>query len=371
MIFVSYARKDRQAAAKLVSELAAEGIDCVIDPALTEGDAFWRDAIARRFRECELMIGLVSPHAERSPWVEQEQRAFAGPKLWIAIDHADDGRRSPLGVPSAPVPADRALPAICAALPTGPRQLMRRREPPPARLIGPGERLRHMKEQQGRLDAFLRQRNRFSRSALEIAGDAACITNRSVELQLFAIDAEAPGRTVFVGTRPVTNAQYRAFTDDTGYQVPPTWRRTGFRADDAPVTGVNWFEACAFAAWVGGSLPTEAEWLGAARGNDGARRFATASGDIDPTMACYGRPFGSSWPMAATSYRANPAGYYGLCGNTWDWCATAWGPHRVIRGGGYMDAPAFCTIDTRYRNAPIDRDCCVGFRVKVAVRKAV
>jgi hypothetical protein len=36
-----------------------------------------------------------------------------------------------------------------------------------------------------------------------------------------------------------------------------------------------------------------------------------------------------------------------------------------------MDAHAFCTTDTRYRNAPIDRDCCVGFRVKVAVRKAV
>jgi hypothetical protein len=370
MIFVSYAREDRQAAAKLVGELAAEGIDCVIDPTLTEADAFWRDAIARQFRECELMIGLVSSHASRSPWVEQEQRAFAGPKLWIAIDHAKDGRRSLLGAPSAPVPADLALPAIRAALPAGARRLRRRYEPPDC-LIGPGERLRQIKEQQGCLDTFLRQSSRFSRSALEVAGDAACITNRSVELQLCAIDAEAPGRTVFVGTRPVTNAQYRAFTDDTGYQAPPTWRRTGFRADDAPVTGVNWFEACAFAAWVGGSLPTEAEWLSAARGNDGSRRFATASGDIDPTVACYGRPFGSCGPMTATSYRANPEGYYGLCGNTWDWCATAWGPHRVIRGGGYMDAAAFCTIDTHYRNAPIDRDCCVGFRVKVAVRKAV
>jgi formylglycine-generating enzyme required for sulfatase activity len=247
---------------------------------------------------------------------------------------------------------------------------MRRRKHPD-RLIQRGKRLQHMQEQQRRLDAFLRLRDRLSPPALDVAGHIGRIRNGSMELQFSAINAGTLGSTIFIGTRPVTNAQYRAFIAATGYEEPPTWQRAPFRADDVPVTGVNWFEACAFAAWVGGSLPTEAEWVAAARGNDEVRRFATASGDINPTVACYGRPFGCCGPVAATTYRPNPEGYYGLCGNVWDWCASPWGLHQVIRGGGCMDAAAFCTIETRYRNAPIDRDCSVGFRVKAALHGTI
>ncbi len=368
MLFISYAREDQQAAAKLINELDAEGIQFVIDPDLTEGDPFWREAVAQRFCECTLMVGLASLHAERSPWVQQERRAFTGSKLWVAIGPAANRLEACSDEASELVQPERALRAIRAALGAGFRNRSRRPEQR-NRLIPRDDRLQRIQELQSHLDAFLKSRNPRSAPTLEVAGAIARSRNGPIELQLCAIHAETQGTAIFVGTEPVTNAQYRAFIDATCYKEPPTWRRSAFRSDDAPVTGVNWFEARAFAAWVGGSLPTEGEWLRAARGSDMVRRFATASGDIDPAMACYGRPFGSFAPVATTAYPPNPNGYYGLCGNTWDWCASTWGPHQVIRGGGCMDAAAFCTIETRYRQAPIDRDCCVGFRVKIATNK--
>src|SRR5262249_31686808 len=78
MLFISYAREDRRLAAKLADELDAEGVDCLIDPELAEGDPFWRERIARHFPDCSLMVGIASTHARNSPWVEQEQRAFPG-----------------------------------------------------------------------------------------------------------------------------------------------------------------------------------------------------------------------------------------------------------------------------------------------------
>jgi len=374
MLFISYAREDRRLAAKLADELAAEGVDCLIDPELAEGDPFWRERIAQRFPDCSLMVGIASTHARNSPWVEQEQRAFPGRRLWVAADDAVDRLPPQADGPNRLIGCSRAVRAILAALPPeeGSWQAWRSRRKPVEDRIGCDERDRRIRDAQRRLDALLRSRDFPSRLALEVAGDVACGRNAAIELRFGAADRETSGSRVFVGTTPVTNTQYRAFIDATGFAEPPTWQRPAFRADDAPVTGVNWFEACAFAVWAGGSLPTEADWLAAARGgNRGAdgkvRCFATATGEIDPAAACYARAFGASPPAVTATYRPSPEGYFGLCGNTWDWCASPWGTHRVIRGGGCMDAEAFCMIAARYRNAPIDRDCSVGFRVKIAL----
>ena len=105
------------------------------------------------------------------------------------------------------------------------------------------------------------------------------------------------------------------------------------------------------------------------RCNDDSRRFATATGDIDRSVAHFDGPFIGGAPVGATTYRPTPEGYYGLCGNSWDWCASSWGPFRVIRGGGCMDVASFCAVQARYRNAPIDRDCSVGFRIKVTLQQ--
>lgn len=68
----------------------------------------------------------------------------------------------------------------------------------------------------------------------------------------------------------VSNAQYKAFVDQTGYAAPEQWNRFGYDLALAqrPVVGVTLEDAEAYARWCGKRLPTAAEWEAAARSPD-------------------------------------------------------------------------------------------------------
>ncbi len=88
--------------------------------------------------------------------------------------------------------------------------------------------------------------------------------------------------------------------------------------DDLPAVGITWHQAVGYCMWVGGRLPTEAEWEKAARGTDG-RRYLW--GDAEPTcdranfLDCKAglAPVGS-YPEGAT-----PFGAHHMAGNIWEW----------------------------------------------------
>ncbi len=63
----------------------------------------------------------------------------------------------------------------------------------------------------------------------------------------------------------VTNAQYQQCVDDEGCQPSSAWHYER-ATQNLPATYLNWFESEAYCEWLGGRLPTEAEWEKAARG---------------------------------------------------------------------------------------------------------
>lgn len=156
--------------------------------------------------------------------------------------------------------------------------------------------------------------------------------------------SEKPARTVFVDTfniskYEVTNAQYnacvnagicgvagRSITDDNITYNP------GFFADNLPVVGVSWQDASTFCNWLGGRLPTEAEWEKAARGSGDQRRYPWGS-DYDPSRA----NLSSGYPTAVGSYPSgvSPYGIMDMAGNVFEWTATADGDKYILRGGGW------------------------------------
>ncbi len=157
-----------------------------------------------------------------------------------------------------------------------------------------------------------------------------------------------------------------------------------------PVANVTWFEAMAYAAWIGGSLPTEAEWEYAARGRE-ARPYPW--GKALPTPE-YGNFENSGRHRSAEVGRfpkgTTPTGLLDMAGNVHEWCrdwyAEKWyedaanrspsegdlGPlkgdfwSRVVRGGSFNDGnPLFLLAAARQNRLPAEAHEDVGFRVVV------
>jgi formylglycine-generating enzyme required for sulfatase activity len=154
---------------------------------------------------------------------------------------------------------------------------------------------------------------------------------RSSMLEQHTFDAELPQHQVYldayeISRYEITNAQYRAFIEATdrptprGHNGEETWVDETFNGGTQPVVGVTWFDAQAFAEWIGGSLPTEAQWERAARGTE-ARTYPW--GDTPPKArqhANFARRYNCPMPVGQFPKGESSNGIADLAGNVWEWC---------------------------------------------------
>jgi len=92
--------------------------------------------------------------------------------------------------------------------------------------------------------------------------------------------------------------------------------------DERPMVGISWQEARAFCKWLGGRLPTEAEWEYAARGGIAGGTYPW--GDEPPTCerAHFGAcGSGSLEPRAVGQDPPNEYGLHDMAGNVREWVA--------------------------------------------------
>lgn len=172
--------------------------------------------------------------------------------------------------------------------------------------------------------------------------------------------------------------------------------------DNFPIIYVTWYGAKAYADWVGGTLPTEAQWEYACRagtttpfsvgtagtGNIMNGHLANIGGeftyDADKGGEQNDKPSGIylEETTAVGQYAPNAWGLYDMHGNTWEWCSD-WYDHsdanaghaatdpkgastgigRIVRGGSWRDNAKDCRSACRPNTYPDYFNPDIGFRV--------
>ncbi|MCD6125162.1 SUMF1/EgtB/PvdO family nonheme iron enzyme [bacterium] len=236
----------------------------------------------------------------------------------------------------------------------------------------------------------------------------------------------------------VTCAQYAEFIASGGYDDPEWWDPVSWKWKESehinaplnwgnpdyhlgeefpnyPVTGISWYEAMAYARFVGKSLPTEAEWEFAARGNEGEdinsdgipdgfkfpwgnefyrgdSTFCNYKSGADGGMDSYDDGYRLTAPVGSYPHGASPFGVMDMAGNVAEWCydwfdinyysfspyenptGPETGTEKVVRGGSYIttssiDLPGYNLRTTsRAKKSPETRRNFIGFRLVKRVR---
>ena len=222
---------------------------------------------------------------------------------------------------------------------------------------------------------------------------------------------------LYLDRYPVTNRQYQIFVDDGGYQQMGLWDpkiwpavldfvdQTGFNGprfwvngrypegkEDHPVVGVSWYEATAYARWVGKRLPSDPEWVKAAawpvlaHGTRPIQRRYPWGNSMDRSRA---HIWGSGPTDTISVYElaegVSVGGAYHLTGNVWEWTTSDFGVWdasarqlqtatvmKSIRGGAfdtYFETQA--TTQFQSGECPTLRKRNIGFRCALSTNDVI
>lgn len=140
---------------------------------------------------------------------------------------------------------------------------------------------------------------------------------------------------------------------------PGEWRR--FVRPTRPIVGVSFYEAEAYARFLGRRLPTEAEWEATARGPAGRAYPWGEELDVG-RVGMRGMGPRVTWPCGYFPRGAGPFGHLDLVGNVWQWTTTKDRGGVIVRGGSWASRPEQGRTDFFNVYDPSTRHSHVGFR---------
>jgi formylglycine-generating enzyme required for sulfatase activity/energy-coupling factor transporter ATP-binding protein EcfA2 len=187
---------------------------------------------------------------------------------------------------------------------------------------------------------------------------------------------------------PVTNVQYAIFLRESGHRPPSDWESGRFpRGKDLhPVVAISWYDAQHYCEWISTvtgkkiTLPTEAQWEKAARGDHDQRVYPW--GNDFKSDRCNTSELGlmNTTPVGIFLEGASPFGIQDMSGNVWEWCKDWFdsnysaqppkqdpeGPEKgsvkVLHGGSWNNVQHLARCSSRAIYDPALSFSYVGFR---------
>jgi len=181
----------------------------------------------------------------------------------------------------------------------------------------------------------------------------------------------------------ITREQYELFIKATG-RIMRYYRPVG--GDKHPAMWVTWYDANAFAEWMGCRLPTEAEYEYATRAGTTTPFYTGDCLTTDqanfngtkPYLNCE-KGINRNKPIPVGSFEPNAFGLYDMHGNMVEWCSDWYGEYnindkinpkgpetgdiKVFRGGGNWLPAGNCRSAWRGGDSPINRGDGLSFRI--------
>ena len=188
---------------------------------------------------------------------------------------------------------------------------------------------------------------------------------------------------------PITNAQYALFVQDAKYKAPDGWEenRPPKGKESHPVVNVAWYDAIKYCDWLSEkvgkrvTLPTEAEWEKAARGDD-KREYPWGKWETYRANTSE-LGVGDTTPVGIFLEGASPYGVLDLSGNVWEWTRSLYKEYPYVsegrdvveakdkdvlglRGGSFYYSSWNVRCAFRFRGYPNGRSYVIGFRIVVS-----